>query len=84
MKDDLQKMIKLRQHLERVRILVDLCKKREMMKRQALDALGEVLDAIAAEQNENKAVSSDRNHSTSNSATTTTNTPNSRKRVCFN
>eukprot|EP01122_Echinamoeba_exundans_P009295 TRINITY_DN3245_c0_g1_i1.p1 TRINITY_DN3245_c0_g1~~TRINITY_DN3245_c0_g1_i1.p1 ORF type:complete len:710 (-),score=93.77 TRINITY_DN3245_c0_g1_i1:105-2234(-) len=38
-------MTKLRRHLERVRILVDLCRKRELLQRQHIDAAEDVLDA---------------------------------------
>jgi hypothetical protein len=38
-------MTNLRRHLERVRILVDLCRKRDLLQRQYIDVVEDVLDA---------------------------------------
>jgi hypothetical protein len=39
-------MLRLRQNFERLRLLVDLCKRREILKRQTLDVMNEELDAM--------------------------------------
>lgn len=44
MEENLRRMVLLRQHMERIRMIVDLCKKREGLKKQQIDDLAELLD----------------------------------------
>jgi hypothetical protein len=44
MEENLRRMVLLRQHMERIRMIVDLCKKREGLKKQQIDDLAELLE----------------------------------------